>query len=368
MARAHRLGKRVQGKHFNKRPIIVNLRDYGDISYVMSKVSRLKDHPGYSVDYDYPKEIQSARSRLWPLLKKHRAEYPRSKVAIVFPAKLIADGRLIQDEFPNWNFYVGYDRMTHINVINQNEQVQQTHAQQPVFTNVVPEQRAEMNTSTINPPPGFPPGYAPLMIRQQIPLTDNVGPNNYNSKSGFQQNNTYIHDMDSPLASTNYSPGLSVVSNVENTGFAQLLNLQSVQVSDGSLNRADQTDKVVNSEYVHGSYFGTMPSLLKDTCALLLPNTTPASGSINTHSPVVSEQNQCNISENNAPLNDQTYAKVVTGSGSHVSRTRNRTSRRTYSASPYSRNLTAVKNGNFPVSKNRNETNDGQQSEPEVKK
>ncbi|KAH3698676.1 hypothetical protein DPMN_086222 [Dreissena polymorpha] len=42
MARAHRLGKRVQGKNFNKRPIIVNFRDYGDISYVMSKVSRLK--------------------------------------------------------------------------------------------------------------------------------------------------------------------------------------------------------------------------------------------------------------------------------------------------------------------------------------
>ena len=48
--------------------------------------------------------------------------------------------------------------------------------------------------------------------------------------------------MDSPLANTNYSPGLSVVSNVENPGFAQLLNLQRVQVSDGSLNRADQTD------------------------------------------------------------------------------------------------------------------------------
>ncbi|KAH3888603.1 hypothetical protein DPMN_012641 [Dreissena polymorpha] len=174
--------------------------------------------------------------------------------------------------------------------------------------------------------------------------------------------------MDSPLANTNYSPGLSVVSNVENTGFVQLLNLQSVQVSDGSLNRADQTDKVVNSECFHGSHFGTMPSLLKDTCALLLPNTTPASDSINTQSPVVSEQNQCNISENNTLFNDQTYAKVVTGSGSHVSRTRNRTSRRTYSASPYSRNLTAVKNGNFPVSKNRNETNDGQQGEPEVKK
>ncbi|KAH3699409.1 hypothetical protein DPMN_074364 [Dreissena polymorpha] len=160
-----------------------------------------------------------------------------------------------------------------------------------------------------NPPPGFPPGYAPLMIRQHISLTDKVGPNNYNSKSGFQQNNTYIHDMVSPLANTNYSPGLSVVSNVENTGFSQLLNLLSVQVSDGSLNRADQTDKDVNSECLHGSHFGTIPSLLKDTRALLLPNTTPASGSINTQSPVVSEQSQCNISGNNTLLNDQTYAE-----------------------------------------------------------
>ena len=52
--------------------------------------------------------------------------------------------------------------MTYINVIGQNEQVQQTHAQQQVSTNVVPEQRAEINTLTINPPPGFPPGYASL--------------------------------------------------------------------------------------------------------------------------------------------------------------------------------------------------------------
>jgi hypothetical protein len=58
MARAHRLGPKKPGRNFNKRPIIVNFRDYSDIDYILSRTRRLRDSPGLSVDLDFPKEIQ----------------------------------------------------------------------------------------------------------------------------------------------------------------------------------------------------------------------------------------------------------------------------------------------------------------------
>lgn len=118
IARAHRLGARVPGKNFHKRPIIVNFRDFGDVDYIIGKTSMLKDHPGFSVDCDYPKEIQAARSRLWPRYKEYRTKNPKSKVSLVYPAKVISDGRVVYDEFPNWQFYVNYNRLTNIGMLN----------------------------------------------------------------------------------------------------------------------------------------------------------------------------------------------------------------------------------------------------------
>jgi len=69
MARAHRLGRIDHSKQFQRRPVIVNFRDFGDIEMIMSRVAMLKGSK-FSVDYDYPKEIQEARSKLWPLYKE----------------------------------------------------------------------------------------------------------------------------------------------------------------------------------------------------------------------------------------------------------------------------------------------------------
>lgn len=41
ITRVHRLGARIQGRHFNKRPIIVNFRDFGDVELIMSRVYRV---------------------------------------------------------------------------------------------------------------------------------------------------------------------------------------------------------------------------------------------------------------------------------------------------------------------------------------
>ncbi|KAL4236783.1 hypothetical protein ACF0H5_005169 [Mactra antiquata] len=76
----------------------------------MSRVSFLKGTP-FSIDYDFPKEIQEARARIWPKLKDLRREYPRSRVQIVYPAKLLHDGRVVCDELPEWNRYVNANRL-----------------------------------------------------------------------------------------------------------------------------------------------------------------------------------------------------------------------------------------------------------------
>lgn len=57
----------------------------------------------YSVSRDYPVEITRARKTLWPEYKRLKQENPLSKVAIVYPAKLIMNGKLVTDMFPEWD-------------------------------------------------------------------------------------------------------------------------------------------------------------------------------------------------------------------------------------------------------------------------
>ena len=56
----------------------------------------------YGVSRDYQKEIVAARSELWPRYKIERSKFPRSKVTIGFPTKLVINGRVVQDKFPDW--------------------------------------------------------------------------------------------------------------------------------------------------------------------------------------------------------------------------------------------------------------------------
>ncbi|MCG8048310.1 MAG: hypothetical protein N0E48_22285 [Candidatus Thiodiazotropha endolucinida] len=54
------------------------------------------------VSRDYPKEIVTARSQLWPRYKAEKGKNPRAKVSIGFPAKLVINGRVVEDKFPDW--------------------------------------------------------------------------------------------------------------------------------------------------------------------------------------------------------------------------------------------------------------------------
>ena len=117
IARAHRLGQRNPNKRFQSRPIIANFRDYGTLELIMSNVRRLRG-TNFSVDLDYPREIQEARSRMWSLYKEIKQNNPRFNVKIVYPAKLIHDGTVIRDELPEWGQYVGANRLSKLGQID----------------------------------------------------------------------------------------------------------------------------------------------------------------------------------------------------------------------------------------------------------
>lgn len=102
LARAHRLGPRKIGLRNPKRPIIVNFRDSCDTDMIMSRANMLRNTP-FSVSYDLPKEINEARKKLWDELRSIKESKPRANFQILYPAKLIVDGKLVRDEFPDWH-------------------------------------------------------------------------------------------------------------------------------------------------------------------------------------------------------------------------------------------------------------------------
>lgn len=122
IARAHRLGRKHNDRQSQCRPIIVNFRDYHVVELIMYRVTRLRGS-NFSIDHDYPREINEARSRLWSNFKDLKRQYANSntKVQIVYPAKLVCDGRIIRDELPDWGQYVNTNRLHQVyNIDNIN--------------------------------------------------------------------------------------------------------------------------------------------------------------------------------------------------------------------------------------------------------
>ena len=103
--RAHRLGS--QNSNINrskadpKRPIIVRFRDYTATDTIMDNAYMLKGTP-FGVDRDYPKEIATARKKLYSSEEAKEARSRRLKVQVKYPAKLFIDGKMIKNQFPDW--------------------------------------------------------------------------------------------------------------------------------------------------------------------------------------------------------------------------------------------------------------------------
>ena len=97
--RAHRLGRfnRLKGN----RPIIVAFSFYKDMEDILSLARSLRGSE-ISISRDYPSEITSARKLLWPKYKEARSN-PMNQVTMAYPAKLIVNGTVTMDMFPDWN-------------------------------------------------------------------------------------------------------------------------------------------------------------------------------------------------------------------------------------------------------------------------
>ena len=106
--RAHRLGR---FRPNSTRAIIVYFLDFRDTELVLENANKLRN-TNFHINRDFPKEIVNARKTLWPELKRLRGMHPKSKISIVFPAKIVADGRVVADMFPDWSQVLNGDRIT----------------------------------------------------------------------------------------------------------------------------------------------------------------------------------------------------------------------------------------------------------------
>ena len=111
--RAHRLGSlRNIGRRSRSRPIIVCFGDFRDVQNIMAKAHTLRG-TDYGINRDYPDEIVQARSRLWSDYKQAKPNYSKGKVYIAFPAKLVINGEVTRDEFPDWKDILKGSRVEH---------------------------------------------------------------------------------------------------------------------------------------------------------------------------------------------------------------------------------------------------------------
>ena len=85
-----------------------SLLEYRHTEIVLNASYMLRN-TSFSVSRDYPKELVSARQRLIPQFKMER-QNRNNKVSIVYPAKLVLNGRVIADELPDWYSVLSQDR------------------------------------------------------------------------------------------------------------------------------------------------------------------------------------------------------------------------------------------------------------------
>ena len=109
--RVHRLGSLHKAKlksEIPRRPIIVAFYEYQHTEKILDAAYMLRGTI-FSVSRDYPKEIVSVRQRLMPQFKAER-QNKNNKVSLEYPAKLVVNGRVVADEFPDWFSVLGQNR------------------------------------------------------------------------------------------------------------------------------------------------------------------------------------------------------------------------------------------------------------------
>ena len=158
--RAHRLG-RFNRNHSRPRAIIVAFRDYADTTIIISK-ARLLRGTNYSINKDFPQEITTARKSIWGEYKDLRNRFPDSRVSIVYPAKIVKDGKVVRDAFPNWSAIMTGDRVcqnTRNTRIDVNKADDYSSHVSPHSTSARPNTQVEASnhgTKSMRPTPSVP--------------------------------------------------------------------------------------------------------------------------------------------------------------------------------------------------------------------
>jgi hypothetical protein len=106
--RAHRLGKFDRS---SRRAIIVAFRDHSDTVSIISNAHKLK-YTNYNINRDFPQEITNARKSIWNKFKDLKSKFPERKINLVYPAKVIMDGKVVINAFPDWDYYMRGNRIT----------------------------------------------------------------------------------------------------------------------------------------------------------------------------------------------------------------------------------------------------------------
>lgn len=278
--RCHRLGNRKFGQIYTKRPIIVNFRDYNAVELILSRARLLKGKQ-YSIDLDFPKEISEARSRLWPKLKDLKTNDPRSNPRIVYPAKLVANGRVISDEFPDWHQVLRQSRLTPLS------RVTKTHrdgAETRSTDHIPPDSQTRFNFQA--------PAHSPLAHQATRPT----------------EMNSYAH------AENNQTP-------------LDLFAQSNSQAPREFVPMTEMSNATVTATPIH-ELETTVPdhSFAKPS--------TPYVRDITDEEQTCLKQLEC---EGKAARMSAIHQKMVSGPGTHVSRSLERSHRRSSSSSPYGR-------------------------------
>ena len=107
ISRAHRVG---QYNPRRDRPIMVAFQSYNTAEDIIKQGYMLKN-TNFGISRDYPAEINRARKTIWPEFKRRKSQNPSAKIVIAYPAKLIVNGHVVQDMFPEWDTLINGSRI-----------------------------------------------------------------------------------------------------------------------------------------------------------------------------------------------------------------------------------------------------------------
>lgn len=207
MERAHLFGSSNR-RDSGRRDIIVCFRDFHDTTLIMNRVGCLRNTP-YFIDRDYPNEIVDARKRLWGRFKAAKAESRQSgaRVQLQYPAKIVVNGQVAYDEFPNWNDIMRGSRdrsFRHIHYEANASDRPLPHSSTNIgpSSQIPPSYPRDMNVQLVRPDVSYSDA---VQSRQGAPITSHAY---MNSDRQLNVNNgvTYIPAFPSPVPTARYFP------------------------------------------------------------------------------------------------------------------------------------------------------------------